>query len=82
MEQFLVIQTVTDQNLANLSCGALEEAAIPVMLEHVTISEGEQSASGFRILVPSHHTQTALGLLGRLAHSQDVGANSATSSYM
>ncbi|MCB0332136.1 MAG: hypothetical protein KDD55_01485 [Bdellovibrionales bacterium] len=70
MEQFLVIQTVTDQHVANLSCGLLEDASIPVMLEHVTISEGTECASGYRILVPSDHIQTALGLLGRISASR------------
>ncbi len=63
MEKFFVLRTVTDQSLAERICESFEDETIPVLLEHVTLSEGVDSVSGFRILVPSQHTQHALGLV-------------------
>jgi hypothetical protein len=63
MEQFLVLTTTTEQNLANKTCAALENAGIPVMLEHIEIVEGEDRASGYRVLVPSQFTATAMRLV-------------------
>lgn len=62
MEKFFVLKTVTDRVLAEKICDTLENSSIPVMLEHIILSEGESSASGFRILVPLEHTQNALRL--------------------
>ncbi|MDC0358343.1 hypothetical protein OAO01_05955 [Oligoflexia bacterium] len=67
MDKFLVLNTITDQALADATCEALEEAEIPVMLEHVTIQNDDSSASGYRILVPSEFTQTAMSLIERVS---------------
>jgi hypothetical protein len=69
MEKFQILTTTTEQSLANKTCAVLEEAGIPVMLEHVEMAEGRSRVSGFRVLVPIQHTQTAM----RLA---DVTSNS------
>lgn len=69
MEKFFVLRTVIDQCLAERICESFEDATIPVLLEHVTLSEGLDSVSGFRILVPSQHTQHALSLVDTIERS-------------
>lgn len=63
MDRFLVLTTTTEQPLANKTCAVLEDAGIPVMLEHVEITHGETRASGYKLLVPSQFTQTAMRLV-------------------
>jgi hypothetical protein len=67
-DRFLVLTTTFEQALADKTCAALEDAGIPVILEHVQISEregakGGYKASGYRVLVPAPHTQTAMRLV-------------------
>lgn len=71
MEKFEVLTTTTEQKLANQTCEALEEAGIPVMLEHREIVEGPGRACGFRVLVPSDCMQAAQ-MLARRAGSPSV----------
>lgn len=63
MERFLVLTTTTERHQASRACAALEDAGIPVMLEHVEINNDGGSASGFRLLVPAQFTQTAMRLV-------------------
>ncbi len=63
MDQFVVLATVSDTMVADLICGALEGAGIPVLLEHVEIYDGKLNASGVRILAPSTKAQKAIMLL-------------------
>ena len=63
MDRFLVLTTTTDQPLANKACEALEDAGIPVMLEHIEILSGKTRASGYRLLVPSQFTHTAMKVI-------------------
>ena len=67
-DRFLVLTTTFEQALADKACAALEDAGIPVILEHVQISERDSDnapykASGFRVLVPAPHTQAAMRLV-------------------
>ena len=73
MEQFLVVTTTTEQNLADRACAALEEAGIPVMIEHIEIVDGKQRASGYRLLVPSQFTQTAMKVVNASSALPQVG---------
>ncbi len=59
MERFLILSTIKEQSLANRACAALENAGIPVMIEHVELRENGEKSQGFRLLVPSQYTQTA-----------------------
>ncbi|MCB0310473.1 MAG: hypothetical protein KDD42_04525 [Bdellovibrionales bacterium] len=59
VDRFVVITTTSEQVLANKTCQAIEDAGIPVMLDHRQIGSGQRFASGFRVLVPSQHSQTA-----------------------
>lgn len=59
MEEFVVLTTITDQHEANKTCNALESAGIPVLTEHVEITEGNLRATGFRLLIPIQHAQAA-----------------------
>jgi hypothetical protein len=54
--------TTTEARIADASCEALEDAGIPVMIEHVDVLEEGERAPGFRLLVPSEHSQEALRL--------------------
>lgn len=66
MEKFLVLKTFTDQTAANDACASMEDAGIPVMLEHVVIESDGGSASGYRILAPAQFTQSAQAVLSKL----------------
>lgn len=63
MEQFLVLTTIKDKILVDRTCGILEGAGIPVILEHVELFEAGESASGFRVLVPATDVVQAKTLL-------------------
>ena len=67
MERFVVIQTVTDCALAERLCAALEESEIPVMLEHVELSDEGIRVTGYRVLAPSNLSQRATVLAARIA---------------
>jgi hypothetical protein len=68
MDQFLIIATLNHHMIANRTCAALEDAGIPVMLEHVEIEEDGISSTGYRVLVPSQHSSAATRLVN--THSQ------------
>jgi hypothetical protein len=85
-DRFLVLTTTFEQALADRTCAALEDAGIPVILEHVQISDRDLDdnpyiASGFRVLVPAPHTQTAMRLVtatssayyDKIAHQAALG---------
>ncbi len=59
MEQFAVLTTVTDFGLMDRISNSLEQAEIPVLLEHVEIIDGEDKARGIRIMVPTTLTVKA-----------------------
>jgi hypothetical protein len=67
-DRFLVLTTTFEQGLADRTCAVLEDAGIPVILEHVQIADRTPEniaykASGYRVLVPAPHTQTAMRLV-------------------
>jgi hypothetical protein len=59
MERFLEVTVLTDRTTANRCCEALEDALIPLMLEHVAANENRRGTNGYRLLVPSQFTQRA-----------------------
>ena len=65
MDRYVVLTTTTEQNLAKKTCEALEDAGIPVMLEHREIVDGADRASGYRLLVPFQFRQRAQLLADR-----------------
>jgi|GEM_PF-1845978 len=73
MDRFVVLVTTTDQPLAERCCAALEEADIPVMLEHVEIHDGTLRASGYRLMVPAQLSTAA----HRIADRANLGSISA-----
>lgn len=62
MDRYVVLTTIFEQVLANKTCEALEDAGIPVMLEHREVVSDDGRASNYRVLVPSQYTQTAMRL--------------------
>lgn len=62
----MVLVTLTDRALIDQVCAALESAEIAVLLEHVEIINSNVSASGVRILVPSHCTERAMKLIASI----------------
>ena len=60
---FSVLTIITQSSVADRTCERLEEAGIPVMLEHVEISYGPQVSHGYRLLVPSTMHQNAMSLI-------------------
>lgn len=63
MDHYVLLTRISDQPLANKACAALEDAGIPVMLEHVEVTSGATRASSYRLFVPSQFTQTAQRLV-------------------
>lgn len=70
MDHYVLLTRITEQPLANRACAMLEDAGIPVMLEHVEVTTGETRASSYRVFVPSQHTQSAQRLVWSLSHSK------------
>lgn len=62
-DKFLVITTISDKLQINQVCNLLEEAEIPMMLEHVEIVRGPIAANAVRVLVPAQNTNLALRLI-------------------
>ena len=74
MEKYCAITTVTDQGLANRICAVLEDANIPVMLEHVEVVDNYKRDSGYRILVLNEKMRRAMRLFESTAvafHTQN-----------
>jgi len=69
MDQFVVLTTVPDHILADNACTVLEEAGVPVLLEHVEIVRGKERVSGVRVLVPATAVQRASVLLDHVITS-------------
>jgi hypothetical protein len=63
LEAYLILFTTTEQTLADRTCAVLEDAQIPVMLEHVELIDSGGRTSGFRVLVPSGMSQAAMKLV-------------------
>lgn len=59
VESFLILATVTDQALANKLSAALEDAKIPVIVEHIEIRDEDTVGVGYRILAPAQFRETA-----------------------
>jgi len=62
-DHFLELATTTEQPLADRTCAVLEEAGIPVILEHVEMRARQTFAPGYRVLVPAQFSQTAMRLV-------------------
>ncbi|MBN8549407.1 MAG: hypothetical protein J0M12_08845 [Deltaproteobacteria bacterium] len=58
-DHYILLTRISEQPLANKACAALENAGIPVMLEHVEVKSGATRASSYRLFVPSQFTQSA-----------------------
>ena len=63
MDQFIVVASFTDHSHADAICGALEAMKIPVIMEHVEISEHRDYATVVRIMVPAEFVQRATNLM-------------------
>lgn len=72
MDHFLMLTTTTSRNKADRLCDRLEDAGIPVILEHIEVRDGALRAIGYRLLVPARNTAVALKLLGSLVPNHYV----------
>ena len=79
MEQYVALKTFTDQQTVNTVCIALENSAVPVMIEHIECAQSGPSYDvSFRLLVPVQFTQSARGVLGRIGiPSEDTDSSAA-----
>ena len=77
MERFMVLTTTTEQPFVTRATELLEEAGIPVMIEHVEIMDSKNRALGYRVLVPRQYTQYAMQLVdaASFAYYQQHAAN-------
>ena len=67
MDKFIVLAVTKERVTANRACAALEDAGIPVMIEHEAVSSENVDEGGFKVLVPTQFTQAAMKLTS--AHS-------------
>ena len=74
-DHYILLTRISEQPLANKACAALENAGIPVMLEHVEVKSGATRASSYRLFVPSQFTQTAQRVV-------DVSSTSAVNRFL
>ena len=63
IESFIVLTTVSDQQLANKLCAALEQADVPLLVEHVELIDQGRSRVGYRLLSPSSVRETAMSIV-------------------
>lgn len=64
VDKFILLTVTSERTIANRTCAALEDAGIPVMIEHEVVSQECDEGAGFRVLVPSQFTQAAMKLTG------------------
>ena len=63
MDRYLEVVTTEDSTSADKSCETLEQAGIPVLIQHVEITTEGTSRPGFTLLVPSQHCNQAQRLV-------------------
>lgn len=63
MDNFLHIVTTREQPATDSTCQALEEAGIPLMIEHVEVAANGEWFPGYKIYVPPQHSSRALRLV-------------------
>jgi hypothetical protein len=63
MEKYREVRTTAHRPAANKMSAVLENAGIPLMVQHVEISSGQDLETRFRLLVPDQHSQKALLLV-------------------
>ncbi len=62
-ERYVSITVFSDPVAADQACSVLEEAGLPVLIQHLEVEGGELKASGYRVLAPANYAQTAMKLL-------------------
>lgn len=67
MDKFILLTTTSERAVANRACAALEDAGIPVVIEHEENPADTDETAGFRVLVPAQFTQAAMKLTGGLS---------------
>ncbi len=77
MDHYVLLTRISEQPVANRACASLEDAGIPVMLEHVEVTSGGTRASNFRLFVPDQHVQAAQKLVSNFV----PGLYSSSASY-
>ena len=80
VEQFVVVATYGDHEIANSICEALEQESIPVMLQHIEIERKPSAVSAIRVLVPSHTIERSLLITERARQQTQPTAMVANSS--
>lgn len=73
MERYTLLRSSVDNNEISLLAGTLEDAGIPVLIEHISLphpsSPSLEPVRGFRLMVPSRYSQQALQLSSRSVDS-------------
>ena len=62
-ERYVSITVFSDPVAADQACSVLEEAGMPVLIQHLEVQDGNIRASGYRVLAPANCVQTAMRLL-------------------
>lgn len=72
MSNFLVLATFSNRQIANRTCEILEDAGIPILLEHVEYVDCDEREFGYRLLVPSDSTQNAMEYIAPILKRHDL----------
>jgi hypothetical protein len=62
-ERYVSITVLSDPVAADQACSVLEEAGMPVLIQHLEVEDGAVKVSGYRVLAPANCAQTAMKLL-------------------
>jgi len=66
IDQYIVLSTVSEQLGALRATDVLEDAGIPVMVEHILASRTQSKQKRFKVMVPDRYSQKANQLIAPL----------------
>lgn len=85
MERYTLLRSSVDNNEISILAGLLEDAGIPVLIEHISlpyppsaetgypdqsaVRKTDEFVSGYRLMIPSRYSQQALQLAERASSS-------------
>ena len=72
MKKYEILTTITEQPFASQTSALLEEAGIPILVEHVDLGNGEYPIHGFRVLVPGEFSGSAQRLISAAGNTSPL----------
>ena len=77
-ERYVSITVISDPVAADQACSILEEAGMPVLIQHLEVEEDGMRASCYRVMAPLSCAQTAMKLLNLLHPVYQSGVGDAS----